>query len=213
VTGLSLEEVKAALLQFEGTLQQIPPNYSAIQVQGKRLYDLARAGEIIDVPARTVEVYKIEILDWRTGEFPELEVAIACGSGTYIRAIARDLGASLQVGGTLAALIRTESSGFSLSNSLTFEELEAQIQQKTFHPIPPAEALRHLAAITLSPKDAQKWCNGQRIPYVPFSTDGEGLEGRLIRVYREDDQFLGIAQLMNSETNFILIPQMVFESN
>lgn len=213
VTGLSLEAVKAALLQFEGTIQQIPPHYSAIQVQGKRLYDLARAGETIEVPARTVEVYKIDILDWRIGEFPELEVAIACGAGTYIRAIARDLGASLQVGGTLAALIRTESSGFNLSNSLTFEELEAQIQQKTFHPIPPAEALNHLAAITLSPKDAQKWCNGQRIPWVPLVTDGEGLEGRSIRVYREDDQFLGIAQLMNSETNFILIPQMVFESN
>ena len=103
--GLRRDQVLRALQLFEGTIQQVPPSYSAIQVQGKRLYDLARAGEKVEVPARTVEVFKIEILDWRPGDFSELDVAIACGSGTYIRAIARDLGASLQTGGTLAALI------------------------------------------------------------------------------------------------------------
>lgn len=163
VTGLSLDLVKSALGQFEGTIEQVPPIYSAIQVQGKRLYDLARAGETVEVPSRTVEVYQIEILDWRPLEQPELDVAIACGSGTYIRAIARDLGAVLQVGGTLAALTRTKSSGFSLSDSLTFDQLEAHIDQATFLPIPPAEALNHLPAVTLSTNDARKWCNGQRL--------------------------------------------------
>lgn len=69
---LSLEQVKSALQMFEGRIQQVPPSYSAIQVQGKRLYDLARAGEKVDVPARTVEVFKIEILDWRAGDFSTL---------------------------------------------------------------------------------------------------------------------------------------------
>lgn len=211
ITGLSLDEVKAALQQFEGTIQQVPPSYSAIQVQGKRLYDLARAGEKVEVPVRTVEVYQIEILDWRSGEFPELEVAIACGSGTYIRAIARDLGAALQIGGTLAALTRTFSSGFNLSDSLTLDQLEAQINQGTFCPIPPVDALGHLAAVTLSAKDAKRWCQGQRIIVEsPPSTPGND---KALRVYEEGDRFLGIGQFMDLETGSMLIPQMVFETN
>jgi tRNA pseudouridine55 synthase len=210
-TQLSLGQVKTALQLFEGTIQQVPPSYSAIQVQGKRLYDLARAGEKVEVPARTVEVFKLEILDWRPGDFPELDIAIACGAGTYIRAIARDLGASLQTGGTLAALIRTQSSGFTQANSLTFTELEQQLQAGTFHPIPPAAALQHLPVVTLPATTAQRWCQGQRIPWnhVPA---GDSTNSPL-RVYHEGDRFLGIAQLVNSDTGHLLIPQMVFDHN
>ncbi|MEO0843648.1 MAG: tRNA pseudouridine(55) synthase TruB, partial [Cyanobacteria bacterium J06643_5] len=119
VNGLNLETVKAALEKFQGKIEQIPPSYSAIQVGGKRLYDLARKGEKIEVPVRTVEVFSIDILDWRESDFPELDVNISCGGGTYIRAIARDLGAVLETGGTLAALRRTVSSGFNLADSMT----------------------------------------------------------------------------------------------
>lgn len=209
VTGLSLEEVKQALGQFEGKIQQVPPNYSAIQRQGKRLYELARAGETIEVEARTVEVNKIEILDWRDGEFPELEVAIACGPGTYIRAIARDLGAALQTGGTLAALIRTESCGLQLADSLTLEELETKLQEGTFNPIPPAAALEHLASVSLASAQAHKWRQGQRILWEDIA---ERSLSELLQVYREDGVFLGIGQLVNSGDEHLLVPQMVFES-
>ena len=153
-----------------------------------------------------MEVFKIEILDWQPGDFPELNVAIACGSGTYIRAIARDLGTALQTGGTLAALTRTQSSGFSLVDSLTFDELEAQLQHGTFHPIPPDAALQHLGAVTLPAADAQKWCQGQRIPWNDTADTISPL-----RLYREGNRFLGIAQLVNSDPGQLLIPQMVFE--
>jgi tRNA pseudouridine55 synthase len=209
VTGLTLEEVKQALGQFEGKIQQVPPNYSAIQRQGKRLYELARAGETIEVEARTVEVNKIEILDWRDGEFPELEVAIACGPGTYIRAIARDLGAALQTGGTLAKLIRTESCGLQLADSLTLEELETKLQEGTFNPITPAAALEHLASVSLASTQAHKWRQGQRILWEDIA--GRSLP-ELLQVYREDGVFLGIAQLVNSGDEHLLVPQMVFES-
>ena len=209
-SGLSLEEVKTALPMFQGTIQQVPPSYSAIQVQGKRLYDLARAGERVEVPARTVEVFKIEILDWRAGDEPELDVAITCGSGTYIRAIARDLGASLQVGGTLAALTRTQSSGFDLVDSLTFDELEAQLQQGIFQPILPAVALQHLSSLTLPVAVAQRWCQGQRIPWhdALVSTDTP------LRIYNEGmADFLGVGYLVNSDPGQLLVPQMVLDTN
>ncbi|MEH1945470.1 MAG: tRNA pseudouridine(55) synthase TruB [Nostoc sp.] len=198
--GLNLAEVKTALAQFEGKIEQIPPNYSAIQVDGKRLYDLARQGKIVEVPVRTVEIFQIDILDWREGDFPELDVAIACGSGTYIRAIARDLGAILETGGTLAALIRTQSSGFDLTDSLTFTDLEAKLQSGTFQPLAPDAALQHLSSVTLPAISAQKWCQGQR---VSLNSDITGI----VRVYEEETRFLGVGQLQDE----VLSPQMVFE--
>lgn len=205
---LTLDQVKSALELFQGRIQQVPPNYSAIQVQGKRLYDLARAGEAVEVSARPVEVHKIEILDWRSGEFPELDVAITCGPGTYIRAIARDLGAALQTGGTLAALTRTESCGFSLRDSLSFEQLETQLHQGTFHPILPANALEHLAVVTLPTTSARRWCQGQVIP-LPSLVSPALIEK--LRVHHEDGRFLGIGSQSNSIDGQLLIPQIVFE--
>ncbi|MBN3921770.1 tRNA pseudouridine(55) synthase TruB [Nostoc sp. NMS4] len=198
--GLSLAEVKTALAQFKGKIEQIPPNYSAIQVDGKRLYDLARQGKMVEVPVRIVEIFHIEILDWREGDFPELDVAIACGSGTYIRAIARDLGTILETGGTLAALIRTQSSGFDLTDSLTFTDLEIKLQSETFQPLTPDTALQHLLSVTLPATSAQKWCQGQR---VSLNSDITGI----VRVYQEETRFLGVGQLEDE----VLIPQMVFE--
>ncbi|MFN6534772.1 MAG: tRNA pseudouridine(55) synthase TruB [Nostoc sp. EkiNYC01] len=198
--GLSLAQVKPVLSKFQGKIEQIPPSYSAIQVDGKRLYDLARKGETVEVPVRTVEVFHIEVLDWREGDFPELDVAIACGSGTYIRAIARDLGAILETGGTLAALIRTESSGFHLTDSLTLTDLETQLQAGTFQPISVDAPLQYLSSVTLPLISAQKWCQGQRIS-LTFDVSG------IVRVYDEETRFLGIGELQNE----VLIPQMVFE--
>jgi tRNA pseudouridine55 synthase len=202
VTDLNLETVKLALQQFVGKIEQIPPNYSAIQVQGKRLYDLARKGETVEVPVRMVEVFKIEILDWRAGEFPEVDVAIACGTGTYIRAIARDLGTVLNTGGTLAALQRTASSGFFLADSLTFTDLEAQLQTGTFQLFPPDAALRHLQSTNLNTIDARKWCQGQKIG------DRGNSNSEILRVYAEDGRFLGIGQSQDD----LLIPVVVLEA-
>ncbi|MBD2384218.1 tRNA pseudouridine(55) synthase TruB [Cylindrospermum sp. FACHB-282] len=199
-SGLDLAEIKTALGQFEGKIEQIPPSYSAIQVDGKRLYDLARKGEIFQAPTRTVEILRLEVLDWRHGDFPELDMAIACSAGTYIRAIARDLGVALQTGGTLAALIRTESSSFPLTNSLTLTDLEAQLSAGIFQPIPPDAALQHLKSVSLPAASAKKWCQGQ---HIPVTSDILGI----VRIYEAETRFLGIAQSLGG----VLIPQMVFE--
>lgn len=205
VSQLSVEKVALTLKQFTGKIVQIPPKYSAIQVQGKRLYDLARRGETVEIPARSVDVYKLEILEWRSGDYPEVDVAIACSAGTYIRAIARDLGIALQTGGTLANLIRTQSSGFSLSDSLTFDQLMAQLQQGTFSPIAPPAALRHLPLVTLPLAVAKKWCQGQIV-----AGDEAVLTNSPVQVYREDGDFLGIGHQEDLEMRS-LIPDLVYE--
>lgn len=198
--GLNLTAIEIEIPQFIGKIEQIPPSYSAIQVEGKRLYDLARQGEIVQAPVRTVEVFKIEILDWRDSDFPELDIAIACGAGTYIRAIARDLGILLNTGATLAALTRTESSGFYLENSLTFTDIENQLQTATFQTIPPDAALQQLPSVNLPDTLAKKWCQGQKVPVNLDVLD-------LVRVYEQENRFLGVGKIQDQ----ILIPQMVFE--
>ncbi len=205
VRGLTLTMVETALAQFTGKIEQIPPRYSAIQVQGKRLYELARQGKTVEVPTRIVEIFNVEILDWRTGDFPELDIAIACGAGTYIRAIARDLGIKLKTGGTLAALQRTCSSGFHLENSINLQDLEGQLETGNFQIIPADIPLKHLSIVTLATIPARKWCQGQRVPI----NDVGGARDQMLRVYGEDGCFLGLGKQAISENSKLLVPVMV----
>lgn len=210
---LTKAQVERILPQFEGRIEQTPPAYSAIQRGGKRLYELARAGEQVKLPLRNVQVHQVKFLAWHSGDYPELELEIACGPGTYIRAIARDIGALLGVGGTLAALTRAESCGFKLDQSLTFEEIETQLQQDTFSLIPPELALEHLEAIELATEEAKRWCQGQKIESSTQRSQRDTQAGKnqmkTIRVRREDGNFLGIGKLTSLETGTFLIPQIV----
>lgn len=203
--ALSLEQIEPVLPRFLGEIEQVPPKYSAIQVDGKRLYDLARAGAAVEVPVRTVTVHRIDVLGWYPGPFPELEVAIACGSGTYIRAIARDLGAAVGTGATLAKLIRTESSGFGIEDSLTLDELEAQLSTQTFQFIPPDRPLQGLPTITLDPQLAKRWCQGQRLSADPFSFPLE----TPLRILGAGGEFLGVGQLQLRDDQRVLAPWVV----
>jgi len=202
---LTLEAVQAVLPQFLGSIEQIPPKYSAIQVDGQRLYDRARAGETVDVPVRTVTVYSVEVLGWKAGDYPELTLAIACGPGTYIRAIARDLGHQVKTGATLAQLIRTHSSGFDLSASLTLEAIAEQVQAETLQPITATQVLAHLPAITLGAEEARRWCLGQRLLWAAADTALE----QPLRVLGEDDTLLGVGRVRCPDGDRILSPWVV----
>lgn len=115
------EAIEAALLSFVGQILQRPPAYSALKVGGRRAYDLARKGEEPALEARPVRVYAIELLDYA---WPRLALRIDCGRGTYIRAIARDLGQALDVGGHLAELRRTRVGPFRIEQAAKPETLE-----------------------------------------------------------------------------------------
>jgi tRNA pseudouridine55 synthase len=114
-------EVEEALYAFRGTIEQVPPMYSAVKVDGERLYKKARRGETVDRPPRQVRVDRFELTDWRP---PEISVRIECSKGTYVRALARDLGEELGVGAHLTALRRTAIGSFSVEKSWTLAALE-----------------------------------------------------------------------------------------
>ena len=119
----SFEDLLAVLPQFRGKIQQIPPMYSALKVGGKKLVDLARQGITVERQAREIEIFELEAFPSDTPTDHTLEVA--CSGGTYIRTLCADIGQALGCGGVMASLERTETSGFSLAESHTLEELEA----------------------------------------------------------------------------------------
>jgi len=127
------EIVEEALKQFVGDIEQTPPAFSAIHVNGKRAYDLARAGKEVKIASRIVKVYEATLLDYH---WPVATVKIHCGKGTYIRSIARDLGKELGTGGHLASLRRTVSGQFEVTNAMPGKVLEErELKQVDLLPI------------------------------------------------------------------------------
>jgi tRNA pseudouridine55 synthase len=209
-TDVTLDRIRSVIPEFIGEIVQTPPMYSAIQVNGQRLYKLARAGAVIEVPTRQVTIDRIEILNWTPGDFPEVEVQIACGGGTYIRSIARDLGLKLGTRGVLAFLERNASCGLELADSITLAELETQQQAGTFRPISPDRGLPHLpTAILIDAELVKFWSQGKRLPIdvltiTPLNLAASGY----VKVIGED-RCLGIGEIQQIDGERLLVPQAV----
>ena len=125
-SGVSDDEIKRVLAVMVGEILQRPTNVSAIKVDGKKAYDRARSGEEFELPARKVTISQLDILDIRHKELTtEIDVGVTCSAGTYIRAIARDLGAGLKVGGHLNVLRRSRVAGFTLDGATNIDQLKS----------------------------------------------------------------------------------------
>jgi tRNA pseudouridine55 synthase len=123
VSEIAEDELRAALARFIGTIEQLPPTYSALKIAGRRACDRVRAGQTVLPKPRLVRVDDISLLNYA---WPDVKVRIDCGKGTYIRSIARDLGKNLGVGGYLTQLRRTRSGPFNVENAQTLERLETE---------------------------------------------------------------------------------------
>ncbi len=139
-------EIRTAMTTQIGTISQIPPQYSALKVQGRRAYDMARAGHAVDLAPRQVLVRRIDVLAY---DWPRLDLEIDCGSGTYIRSIARDVGESLECGGLVEVLTRTRIGPFTLVDAL--DPLELTAESISSRLLPALEAVTNLPRLPLSP--------------------------------------------------------------
>jgi len=156
---LSLADIKDALPQFIGEIRQVPPMYSAVKVKGKKLYELARAGQTVARPERNVTIHSIDIIAWNP---PVLELEIQCGAGTYIRTLANDLGAALEAGAYLSGLTRIASGAFHVGNSLALDSV-MQDEQWTSQIISPFDALSGRTCVTLTAQEIQRVQQGRFI--------------------------------------------------
>ncbi|PZN12050.1 MAG: tRNA pseudouridine(55) synthase TruB [Bacillota bacterium] len=213
VEDLSLDRVREALARFLGTQEQVPPRVSAVRQGGRRAYERHRRGEEVELAPRAVTIYALEVVDWRPGPWPRLLLDVHCSKGTYIRALARDLGEALGCGAVLGALVRTAAGPFTLERARTLEELDRAAREGRAAEllIDPAEALSFLPAWRLSPADARRVRHGA--PPAPrgagrggAATAGEQARGRLLE---PRGHTLAGAPLGNRAGKLVARPEMV----
>ncbi len=152
----SREEIERVVASFKGKQIQTPPIYSAIRVDGRRLYDIARSGGEAEIPQREITIYSIDILEFF--EDSSFSVDVCCSKGTYIRSLANDIGKQLGCGATLASLRRTSTAGFGIESCTPLADIKANGAESYL--IAPEKALPHLKRVSVSQKQAVRFTNG-----------------------------------------------------
>ena len=181
-------EINSVVAKFVGEISQIPPMYSAIKIDGKKLYELAREGKTVERQARTVLIKNIEIKEINL-EQNTVTMLVDCSKGTYIRTLCEDIGRALGCGGYMSALTRTKSGRFDINAAFTLEQIEEMFQNGDMSFFVPVEdAIPEYPRITVAENNAKKIRYG-------IKTSVQGLElGKTYRVFDEQNNFLVIAQ-------------------
>lgn len=193
VPALSIDDIHACLARFTGEIDQIPPMYSALKLNGKKLYELARAGISVERKARRITILELKLLTDSQDLASEpdlLTLEVFCSKGTYIRSLAEDIGHDLGCGGTVKALRRLEAGQFNIEQAKTIEQLTAMDQQSLFECLINADKpLEALPAVQLS--EVQTVCikQGQSILFPSSSL------GTTVRMYH-DAVFLGLGEML-----------------
>jgi len=212
--SVTLDQVQAALGRFEGTIDQVPPMYSAVKVDGKRLYELARQGKTVERKSRKVTIYKIELLstNLQTGE-PEITFTVECSKGTYIRTLCVDIGKALGVPATMAKLIRTMSGGITQQSCLTLDQIEqlSQSNELSDHLIAADDAITHIPEAIVDDAIGVRALQGRKVRlHVTSLQQSTCQPGQLFRLYNTSKLFLGIFEV--DTDNNILKPVKVFSA-
>ena len=209
---VSEEEVRTCILSFQGEQQQVPPMYSALKVNGKKLYELAREGKVVERKARPVTFHNIEVL-WM--ELPKVKIRVQCSKGTYIRTLCQDIGEKLGCGGCMESLLRTQVSEFLLKDALKIGEI-GQLVQECAKELPPEAWSRACFPFVRSvdsvftqyqkavvPEQFSKVLyNGNRIEPEMIRSFEASMQQKPIRIYDEKDHFIGIYEFQQERGNF-----------
>jgi len=202
--GLSESEVVAAVLGFRGHQQQIPPMYSALHYQGKRLYQLARRGIVVERESREITIFNLEILEIN---LPLIRFKAEVSRGTYIRSLVRDIGISLNSNAVMTFLLRTKSGPFKLEDTVTYEQIQAEgsdILMKSYQPL-------KLAHYTIKDEEYHRAENGNYLIKENFVESEIELDvGDYFLLFSEAGEFLAISQFEIKDDYEIYQPLKVF---
>lgn len=192
VSGVEVDAVTAVLPRFTGEIAQLPPIYSAIKKDGRKLYERARAGEIVEREARQVTIHEIALIDWQS---PDLILDVVCGAGTYIRSLARDLGEALGISAHLAGLVRTSSGRFSIEQSVQLETLLRKERDDIGSLVaPPDVVLQDLIRVDLTESDFDHVSHGRPVnDAAPVESEGD----MLARAYNQSGELVAILRASN----------------
>jgi tRNA pseudouridine55 synthase len=196
-------EVERELGPFRGDIEQVPPDYSAVRVAGRKAYELARHGEKPELRARHVSVTRLEMTSWDDSDptRPVAQLEIGCSAGTYIRALARDLGERLGCGAYLGALTRTASGPFQLGQAHALDEVRAALSEgRARELLLPMDAGLDFPEVTLNSAEVAHLARGQQLR--------RAMDGGLVRVVDESGRLVAIARAADG----VLQPEKVFAS-
>ena len=178
------EELEAALAQFRGDIEQIPPMYSAIKINGKKLYELARKGKEVERKPRPVTIHALTVEEQTAPD--EYVIRVRCSKGTYVRTLCHDIGQALGCGGTMSSLRRTMAAGFDLSQSVRLEDVQAHTDRRALLLAVDAY-FSNYPALTVDPAAEKKIRNGMTL-VMPGLVPGK------YRVYGGDGSFLALCE-------------------
>ncbi len=188
---ISQGQLESALTSFCGLTQQTPPMYSAVKYQGKRLYQLARAGIKVERESRPTKIYHLELIDWQP---PIFTIEVVCGKGTYIRSLAHDLGQTLGCGANLKNLIRLRCGVFNIRDAVSVPQLEDAFRYGYWqHLIYPIDiVLLHWTAIVVSDDTERVIRNGSPLTLENYDSSAPPSSENQCRAYNPDGRFLGV---------------------
>ena len=201
---LNEAEVIKVIENFKGTYDQIPPMYSALKVNGKKLYELAREGKTVERKSRKVTIYQIHI---KKIQLPRVRMEVTCSKGTYIRTLCHDIGNRLGTGGCMEELTRTKVGRFELKDSLKLEELSDLAQNGRLEDalIPLDQMFSELQSVVPAEKYISKAYNGNDFFKNQLSEDGKFCSGEKVRVYDAQGHFIGVYRYMEDRKMFHLV--------
>lgn len=209
---VSEADAQRAVLSFVGSYDQMPPMYSALKVNGKKLCDLARAGVEVERKPRAVTIHDITLLEI---SLPRIRMRVHCSKGTYIRTLCHDIGERLGCGGCMESLLRTRAAGFRLDQSHTLAELQKMRDEGRIDEaiLPVDSVFWKLPALTANSSCEKLLYNGNKLPAAALRRDGgigtsaSGVQGQA-RVYDEAGNFVGIYEYIRAEQ--VLKPVKMF---
>lgn len=195
-------EIGSVLEKFKGKQMQTPPMFSAIKQNGVRMYELARKGETVEIPAREIEVFSLEQTSVISNQF-EFDIDATVSKGTYIRSLCRDIGEKLGCGATLTRLTRTRTAGFGIDKCVNLDDLTSD--NIADYILPCDLAVDYMPQITVSEKQATRFCNGGALSLDRIKSDFENTV--VYRVYF-NKRFLGLGRA-NTNENLLKIECLV----
>ncbi len=190
-TSVTREMLQAVLPRFQGAILQVPPMYSAIKRNGKKLYELARKGQEVERPPRPIHIHQLEVLDTTPPEGTDFLLRVACSKGTYVRTLCHDVGQVLGCGGTMSSLRRTKAAGFSLAEAVTLETVQSAAAQGEADSLvlPVDSCFSTLPALSLTDNQERRLRNGAPV-MISGLTAGEyrayGQSQTLLALCRSD---------------------------
>lgn len=204
------DEVEAVITSFVGDMEQIPPMYSALKVNGRKLYELAREGKVIERKGRPITIYEIQILEMK---LPFVRMKVSCSKGTYIRSICRDIGEKLGCGACMDSLVRTRVGQFPIEESMTLEQIEKKVKEGVLEEnvIGIEEVFADYPLVHTTEKTDKLVHNGNPFEKQDLlGADQENAKEAPLRVYDSKGVFIGIYQYQEQKKKFY--PQKMFLS-